>query len=69
MRVVMKTKNLLVAAVVSLMFSGVAIAEKYGVIDMQTVILTVEEGKKARKTLEVEIKAKEKSIQNSRWTW
>lgn len=32
---------------------------KYGVVDMQQVILTVEEGKQARAALETEIKAKE----------
>ncbi len=33
---------------------------KMGVVDMQSVILSVEEGKKARAALEQEIKAKEK---------
>ena len=35
---------------------------KYGVVDMQKVILTVEEGKEARAKLEKEIKAKEKEL-------
>ena len=35
---------------------------KYGVVDMQAVILNVEEGKTARKKLEQEIKAKEKEF-------
>lgn len=35
---------------------------KYGVIDVQSVILNVEEGKQARASLEKEIKAKEKEL-------
>lgn len=35
---------------------------KYGVIDVQSVILNVEEGKRARASLEKEIKAKEKEL-------
>ena len=35
---------------------------QYGMVDMQTVILTVSEGKAARKELEKEIKGKEKEL-------
>ena len=47
--------------------TGSAIADtgkksKYAVINMQQIILNVEEGKKARSALEVEIKAKEKEL-------
>lgn len=35
---------------------------KYGVVNMQKIILTVQEGKDARKGLEKEIKAKEKEL-------
>jgi outer membrane protein len=37
-------------------------AGKYGVVDMQSVILSVEEGKAARASLEKEIKAKESEL-------
>ncbi|MBP9707725.1 MAG: OmpH family outer membrane protein [Oligoflexales bacterium] len=50
-------------------FAGIALqshalkaAEVYGVVDMQKVILTVEEGKTARGALETEIKTKEKDL-------
>jgi outer membrane protein len=39
---------------------------KYGVVDMQSVILAVEEGKTARAALEKEIKAKEKEFQKQK---
>lgn len=39
---------------------------KYGVVDMQQVILTVEEGKAARAQLEGEIKAKEGELQKQK---
>ena len=39
---------------------------RFGVVDMQQVILTVEEGKQARLKLEREIKAKEKFLKQSR---
>ena len=47
--------------------NGVSVAKstktaRYGVVDMQAVILNVEEGKKARAELEKEIKAKEKEL-------
>ena len=43
--------------------SGLAKAEaKYGIVDMQAVILNVEEGKQARANLEKEIKEKEKEL-------
>ena len=37
-------------------------AKVYGVVDMQKIILSVEEGKTARKQLETEIQAKEKEL-------
>ncbi len=40
--------------------------QRFGVVDMQQVILTVEEGKQARHKLEREIKAKEKLLKQSR---
>ena len=40
--------------------------QRFGVVDMQQVILTVEEGKQARLKLEQEIKAKEKLLKQSR---
>jgi outer membrane protein len=50
--------------------AGVARAQapagKFGVVDMQQVILSVEEGKTARATLEAEIKAKEAELQKSK---
>ena len=39
---------------------------RFGVVDMQQVILAVEEGKQARSKLEKEIKAKEKLLKQSR---
>ena len=39
---------------------------RFGVVDMQQVILAVEEGKQARQKLEREIKAKEKLLKQSR---
>ena len=39
---------------------------KYGVVDMQQVILSVEEGKAARAQLEGEIKAKESELQKQK---
>ena len=39
---------------------------RFGVVDMQQVILTVEEGKQARRQLEREITAKEKLLKQSR---
>jgi outer membrane protein len=67
-------KALLLAAASTAFLAGVAAAQqapaaaplagstaglRYGVVDMQQVILTVEEGKQARAVLENEIKAKE----------
>lgn len=40
--------------------------ERYGIVDMQEVILNVEEGKKAREELEREIRAKEKELLSQR---
>jgi outer membrane protein len=46
-----------------LLVAGIARAEgKYGVVDMQQVILSVEEGKQARAQLEQEIKTKEAEL-------
>ncbi len=42
--------------------SGFAEGAKFGIVDMQQVILTVEEGKAARAQLESEIKAKETEL-------
>lgn len=54
------------AAVLSFSSAGLAVAKpgegKYGVVDMQAVILNVEEGKQARASLEKEIKDKEKDL-------
>ena len=49
--------------------SSLALAEKsrrYGVVDMQRVILSVDEGKQARQKLEKQIKAKEKLLRKSK---
>jgi len=40
--------------------------DKYGIVDMQEVILNVEEGKKARAALETEIRAKEAELLKKR---
>ncbi len=62
----MKSTQLFKALVVGFAIGGYALpamadtsAIKFGVVDMQQVILTVEEGKTARAQLEAEIKAKE----------
>ncbi len=57
------------ASVISgvLFFATIARAqEKFGVLDMQAVILAVDEGKKARAELEAEIKAKEKEFEEKK---
>lgn len=41
-------------------------APRFGVVDMQRVILSVDEGKKARQTLEAEIKGKETELLNQK---
>lgn len=46
--------------------TAAAAAGQYGVVDMQQVILTVEEGKQARAALESEIKAKEAELTKSK---
>lgn len=49
--------------------SSLVLAEKnrrYGVVDMQRVILSVDEGKQARQKLEKQIKAKEKLLRKSK---
>ena len=48
------------------MFSSAAFAAKYGIIDMQAVILNVAEGKAARADLEKKIKAKEGELNKKR---
>lgn len=45
---------------------GELTASKYGVVDMQAVILNVEEGKSARSDLEKEIKSKEADFQKKK---
>ncbi len=45
---------------------GQAAAGRFGVVDMQQVILTVEEGKQARAALEKEIKGKEGELQKQK---
>lgn len=50
-------KSIVVAA--TMMASSSVYAAKYGIIDMQAIILNVAEGKDARAALEKEIKAKE----------
>src|SRR4051794_13175511 len=55
------------ALATSLAAAPVALAQaRYGVVDMQQVILSVEEGKAARAALEKEIKAKEAELQKSK---
>lgn len=55
-------KKLLSAVVLGFLLSNVAQAAQFGVVDIQRVILSVEEGKSARSDLEKEIKEKEKSF-------
>ena len=55
-------KKGLLALVLGSVFSVNAIAATFGIVDIQKVILSVEEGKTARAGLEKEIKAKEKFI-------
>jgi outer membrane protein len=57
----------ILAVVASMSLGATAtMAAKYGVIDMQAVILTVEEGKAARAELEKKIKAKEIDLNKRR---
>jgi outer membrane protein len=51
--------KLLIAAGAMTTMPAVSMAAKYGIIDMQAVILNVDEGKQARADLEKKIKAKE----------
>jgi outer membrane protein len=62
------TRSMSVLPLLALLASPAALADtgKYGVVDMQQVILTVEEGKQARSQLETEIKAKETELQKSK---
>lgn len=57
MRVEQNLKALLLVA--SFLTAPAAFAAKYGIIDMQAIILNVEDGKTARADLEKEIKGKE----------
>lgn len=57
----MMMKNVL-AVVLSLVFSVNAFGADFGIVDIQKVILSVEEGKAARSDLEKDIKAKEKEF-------
>jgi outer membrane protein len=52
----------LIVGVLGLAFNFSALAAGYGVVDIQKVILSVDEGKAARAGLEKEIKAKEKEF-------
>lgn len=63
-----KSSVLLFALAAAAATSGRALAAdgKYGVVDMQQVILSVEEGKTARAQLEGEIKAKESELQKQK---
>ena len=54
-----KSLKVLTLAMGMTLGANVALAAKYGVIDMQAVILNVEEGKSARAELEKKIKGKE----------
>ena len=56
----------ILATALSLTASSVAFGAKWGVVDMQAVIVNVEEGKEARASLEKEIKAKEKELQTKK---
>ena len=46
--------------------AGNGLSASYGVVDMQMIILSVEEGKSARKQLEGEIKSKEQILKKSK---
>lgn len=63
------TRFMKCSAVAAVLLAGLGVKSdayassgKYGVVDMQQVILTVEEGKNARAQLETEIKAKEAEL-------
>ncbi len=59
-------KKFLWAVLAGTSFIAKAEGSKYGVVDMQAVILNVEEGKAARSGLEKEIKAKEADFQKKK---
>lgn len=59
-------KLVFILAIVSFSLQAQAQKTKYGVVDMQMVILSVEEGRQARKKLEQEIKKKEKVLLKSK---
>ena len=64
-----KVVGLVLASAVTFGAAQIAIAveaPKFGVVDMQSVILTVEEGKAARSDLEKQIKEKEKELQKQK---
>src|SRR5690606_13065880 len=61
-RVLMALPLMLLAAAPAM----AAEAPRFGVVDMQQVILSVEEGKQARASLENEIKAKEAELQKQK---
>lgn len=59
----MKTSLRLMTIITTLMCSSVAFSvAKYGVVNMQKIIVSVQEGKSARTALEKEIKEKEKTL-------
>jgi len=62
----MKTLKSMLVLLCWVMFSSTAFASKYGIIDMQAVILNVAEGKAARAELEKKIKAKEAELNKKR---
>lgn len=59
---VLASSMLLAMSSLSTLAFAQAISPRYGVVDMQQVILSVEEGKTARAALETEIKAKETEL-------
>lgn len=62
----MKRFKLILALLGAFTLSSRALAAKYGIIDMQAVILNVAEGKAARADLEKKIKAKESELNKKR---
>lgn len=62
----MKLANTLVLGAIITLGTTSAQAAKFGLIDMQTVILTVEDGKVARTDLEKKIKTKETELNKRR---
>jgi outer membrane protein len=62
----MKTYNFIAVLLGIVLLSSEALAAKYGIIDMQAVIMNVAEGKAARADLEKKIKAKEVEFNKKR---